>query len=130
MVENKNNYEKVIKNQPRCNKAPCNPHIEKTIKINDKEDYDLLKSLFNEIFKDNNEKEKRIDDENLTEDQLEIVLDILEKYVDFSELKYEIIKDDYYYNSTYSERGYSYVIQNNTAIYTISLGQKPNPVVL
>ena len=125
MIENKNNYEIVIKNQPKCNRTPCDPNIIETIKINDKEACDILKSLFDEIFKDIIEKEKRVNDENLTEDQLESILDILEKYANFSQLKYEIIKDDGdYYDST--ERGYSYIIQNETAIYTISLGEKPN----
>ena len=94
IVENKKNFDLFIKYIVFCKRAPYNPSIEKTIKINDKEDYDLLKSLFDEKFKDNNEKEKRIDDENLTEDQIEIFLDILEKYANYSRLEYEIIKDE------------------------------------
>lgn len=127
IVENKNNFEIVIKNQPMCIKAPCNPHIVETKNINDKEDCDLLKSLFDEIFKDSNEKQKRVNEENLNEAQLGTILDILEKYEIFLQLKYEIIKDEDYYNSTYSERGYSYVIEKEKAIYTIALGWKPNP---
>ena len=130
IVENKKNFDLFIKYIVFCIRTPCNPSIEKTIKINDKEDYDLLKSLFDEKFKDNNEKEKRIDDENLTEDQIEIFLDILEKYTNYSRLEYEIIKDGdeqkIYYNSTFSKRGYYQTMNREENIYTISLGEKPN----
>ena len=42
IVENKKNFELFIKHIVFCIRAPCNPSIEKTIKINDNEDYDLL----------------------------------------------------------------------------------------
>ena len=130
IVENKQNFELFIKHIVFFIRAPCNPSIEKTIKINDKEDYDLLKSLFDEKFKDNNKKEKIIDDENLTEDQIEIFLDILEKYTNYSRLEYEIIKDGdeqkIYYNSTFSKRGHYQTVNREESIYTISLGEKPN----
>ena len=130
-VENKNDYDLLLKYRVMCFRAPCNPVTHETIKINDKEDCDMLKSLFDEIFKNSKEKEKRINDENLTEDQSDIVLDILEKYANVTRLEYEIIKEKdenkRYFNSTYSERGYSYIWENETVIYTISLGEKPNP---
>ena len=118
-------YEIIIKNQPKCDKVPCDPHIVETIKIYDKEGCDMLNYLFDDIF-NKDEKEKTVNDENLTEEQLEIILEILEKYANISQLKYEIIKDEDNFNSTYSERGYSYVINSETTIFTISLGKKPN----
>ena len=130
IVENKKNFELLIKTIIFCIKTPCNPPIESTIIINDIEDCDILKSLFDEIFKSNKKKEKTVNDNNLTEEQSEIILDILEKYTNYSRLDYEIIKEKdenkRYFNSTYPKRGYSYKWENETVIYTISLGEKPN----
>ena len=129
IIQNPNNYEIIIKNQTACDEPPCNDTT-KIKGIDDKEDGQILKTLFEEIFIDKKTKEKTVNDINLTEAQLKIILDFLEKYAGFVKLKYEIIKDEdedhRYYNDTYSERGYSYEIQNEGVIYTISIGQQPN----
>lgn len=126
IVETSNYFKLIEKNQPFCYRAPCNPTIKKTKEIKDKEEIKNLTFLFDELFNNTNEKEKRIQENELTYEQKEIINTIFKNNEIFiPQLKYEILNDTIDYDSKYSKRGY-YIekMNNDSVIVTIALGLK------
>lgn len=107
--------------------------LNNNFKINEKtiteEDCEYLKSLFDEIFKDTNITEKSIDEKDLSSKQKEKIKEIFEDNDIISDLEYEIMKLDEHqklYNYSYTEKGYSFIKEEESVIYTISMGQQPH----
>ena len=120
--EDNNNYKVVIKEVVYCFKAPCNQPIVDQVSINNKEDIDNLKIVFDEIFKDTEYKEKDIYPEELTVKQKEIINNVLQRNV-----FYTIINGLDQYNKDYEKRGYYKDLdENNTVFITIAMGEKPS----
>ena len=114
-----------------CVKAPCPPiYVKKNIE--NEEDCKNLKILFDSIFKNSNIKEKTVYYGELTEEQIQIILNVLDNNKIISVLKYEILDNNEKYNIKYKERGYSYEIDEEneegeeSVIYTIAMGEKPS----
>ena len=107
----------------------CYDCFEKTLKIeniNNEEDNKKLLDLFNDVFKNATNNLLYFNNDNLTNEQIGIILSVLENNEFLFELKYEIIENSNNYDSTYKKRGFSYSIENDgSIIYTIAMGEKP-----
>ena len=108
-----------------CFVSPCDFPILDEKPIEDDEDCQILKTLFDEIFKDSDVKEKSLIDEEIAEEQLKIILNVLEHNKIFYKLEYEILNDSKTKNIKYKKSGYIYEIVDESAIYTIVMGEKP-----
>ena len=124
-IENNNNYKIIIKEKINCINDTCDSKIVDEKEINDEEDCHVVKHLLDEFFKGTNLKEKTVNDNNLTAEQIEKIKEILEDNNIISNLEYEIIKENSY-NYSYSKRGYSVEKENDSIIYTIAMGTQPN----
>ena len=127
-IEEKQSYFNVIiKEIIFCIKAPCIPPIIDTISIRKEEDCKALNLLFEQIFKNSNLKEISIyEEEQLTKDQIDTIFKIFESNNIISKLEYKIINNLEYYNKIYSEKGFSYKMENDSVIYTVAMGRKPS----
>ena len=128
-IEERNgNFRLLTKDVIYCIKAPCPPHIIDIKLIQDEEDIQILKTLFDVIFLNTNIKEKFVSYGELPDDQIKIILMILEKNKVIIKLQYEILKNPDQYNNKYKDRGYTVEVDHKTetAIYTIAMGEKPN----
>ena len=124
--ENKNYYKVIKKDVVHCKKAPCNPQILEEKKITNKEDIDNLKIVFDEIFNNTYSKEKSLHIEEITDDQYEIINNVLERNNIIVKLDYEIIDDLDDGNSKYAKRGIYYEEDNDGANVTVASGEKPS----
>ena len=122
--EKENNFTVVIKDQIFCIRAPCIPPIIDEIPIKKKEDCDILRVLFDVIFKDSNIKEKHVFDEDINNEQIEVIIKVLVNNKIISRLEYEIINSLNQYDIKYRERGYFYEIEDDNVIYTIAMGEQ------
>ena len=111
-----------------CIKAPCDPLIVDRKLIENEEDCQILKSLLDEYLLKSSIKEKTVYYGELPEDQIQIIINVLEKNKIISILKYEILNNNEKYNNKYEERGYNYEIEekSESVIYTIAMGEKPS----
>ena len=91
--ENKDYYKVIKKNIIYCIRAPCNPKILEEKKITNKEDIDNLKIVFDEIFNNTYSDEKSLHTEEVTDDQYEIIINVLERNNIIVKFDYEIIDD-------------------------------------
>ena len=123
--ENEGNFKVLTKEVIYCLVAPCIFPILDENPIENNEDCKILKSLFDEIFKDSNVKEKSITDGEISGDQLNIIINVLEHNKIISKLEYEILNDSKINNIKYKKKGYIYEIENESVIYTIAMGEKP-----
>ena len=123
-VDNEGDFKIVEKEVIYCFTTPCPfPILSETI-INTEDDCKALKKLFDSIFVKSNVKEKAIFEEDLTEEELELILNILEKYLNISILKYTINNRLDSYKIEYKDRGYYYKKENDSIIYTIAMGKR------
>ena len=127
-IEEKQSYFNVIiKEIIFCINAPCILPIIDTISISKEEDSKALNLLFEQIFKNSNLKEISIyEEEQLTKDQIDTIFKIFESNNIISKLEYKIINNLDYYNKIYSEKGFSYKMENDSVIYTVAMGRKPS----
>ena len=120
--ENENNYKVEIRQGTiYCFKAPCKQNIIDELTITDKEDIDNLKTLFDEVLKDENGKSVAYND--LSSKQNEIIKNVFDRNSIFY-----TINGLEQYNSKYEKRGYYYdedVRQYRTFI-TVAMGEKPS----
>ena len=123
--EKEGNFKVFTKEVIYCFVAPCIFPILDENPIKDDEDCKILKALFDEIFKDSIVKEKSLIDEEITEEQLKMILYVLEHNKIFYKLEYEILNDSKIDNMKIKERGYVYEIKDESVIYTIIMGEKP-----
>ena len=124
--ENKNNYKVVSKHVVLCIKAPCDPLIVGEKTITNKDDNENLKIVFDEIVKIyTGTKTKTLYYSDLTTRQNEIIKNVLERNKILYKLDYTIINNSTDYKSEYNERGYYYEEENDEAIVTIAMGEKP-----
>ena len=124
IIDNEGIFTIQIKQVIYCIKAPCIFPIVDETKINKEDDCNDIKKLLDNIFDDPNIKEKTIFDKDLTEEELEVLLNILEKNLNISILRYTIINNRNNYQIKYKERGYFYKKENESIIYTIAMGEK------
>ena len=125
--ENEDNFKIIIKEQIICFRAPCIPPILDEKSIENEEDCQKLKELFDEIFQDSDVKEKTFRNGELTSSQKKVIFNILDKNKIISVLDYEIIKNTDVYKMKYEKRGYIYEIEDDeSVIYTIAMGQMPS----
>lgn len=124
--EREQNFLVKIKEVIFCFTTPCIPPILDEIKIEDNENCQDLKALFDEILKDSEIKEKNLIDEELTAEQREIIIDFLQNNQIISEIKYKIGKGLVGYSQEYEERGFIYEIHDDYALCTIFAGMKPS----
>lgn len=92
--------------------------------ITKKEDSIILTSLFKDIFNNTNETFISVNDDNITSQNLDKILKVLENNILISKLEYEIIETKEQYNNNYKIKGYSYILENETVIYTIAMGEQ------
>ena len=127
-LEERNGKFKIItKDVIYCVKAPC-PHPITDLKIiKNEEDIHILKTLFDVIFLNSDQKEKFVSYGELPDDQMKIILMVLENNKIIINVKYEILSDSDQYNNKYKDRGYTYEVdeESESAIYTIAMGEKP-----
>lgn len=111
-----------------CNKKVCNSSDIEEIKITNEDDLKILNSIFDDIFNETHIKIKTFNNEDLTVEQNDKILKILENnnIISKNNRKYEILINTNDYNNKYKKRGYSFAIENNTIVYTIAMGEKPN----
>ena len=101
-IEEKEGKFKVLTNEViYCFVSPCDFPILDEKPIEDDEDCQILKTLFDEIFKDSDVKKISVIDEKLTEEQLKIILNVLEHNKIFYKLEYEILNDSKIKNIKY-----------------------------
>ena len=125
--ENEDNFKIIIKKQIVCFRATCIPPILDEKSIENEEDYQKLKELFDEIFQESDAKEKTFRNGELTSSQKKVIFNILDKNKIISVLDYEIIKNTNVYKMKYEKRGYIYEIEDDkSVIYTIAMGQMPS----
>ena len=123
--EKEGNFKILTKEHIFCFVEPCIFPILDENPIKDDEDFKKLKTLFDEIFKDSDVTEKSVIDGEITGDQLNIILNVLEHNKIISKLDYEILNDSKINNKKYKKRGYIYEIEDESVIYTIVMGEKP-----
>ena len=123
--EKERNFKVFTKEVIYCFVEPCIFPILDENPIKDDEDCKKLKTLFEEIFKDSDVKEKAAIDGELTADQINIILNVLEHNKILSKLEYEILNDSKINNRKYGKRGYIYEVEDESVLYTISMGEKP-----
>lgn len=126
--EKENNFQIVTKQVIYCITTPCDPIILNENTIENYDDCQSLKSLFDEIFKDSQIYEKNIVEDEFPEEQLKIILEVLKENKIICLLEYEIINNLGLYNSLYKNRGYLYFhnIEDDSVSYTIAMGLKPS----
>ena len=107
-----------------CSQGVCDKPSFTGKKINNKEDSIILTSLIKNIFNNTSKTYMSVNDDNITSQNVEKILDVLEHNNLISKLEYEIIETNEIYNSNYSIRGYSYRMDNESVIYTIAMGEK------
>lgn len=123
IIDNENEFKIVTKEVIYCFTTPCNfPILDETV-INNEDDCNELKKLFGKIFDETDIKEKPLFDEDLTEEELEVFLKILENNINISILKYTIY-NRVYCNTQCEKRGYFYKKENDSVIYTIAMGER------
>ena len=125
--ENEDNFKIIIKEQIVCFRAPCIPPILDEKFIENEEDCQKLKELFDEIFQDSDVIEKTFRNGELNSSQKKVIFSVLDRNKIISVLDYEIIKNTNDYKKKYEKRGYIYEIEDDeSVIYTIAMGQMPS----
>ena len=124
--ENENNYKVVFKEIIFCFVSPCDPLIIDTISIEDLDDIRILKALFDKIFMDSEIKLKRVVVQELSDKQIEIISDLLERNHILNRLEYEIINGLSQHDKKYTSRGVYYEKVKDGFLYTIGMGQQPS----
>ena len=122
------NFKIVVYEIIHCNEGPCPfPIIEEKI-IENEEECQILKTLFDSIFTKSDIKKQYIFYDEFPEDQTDMIIRILENNNLISILKYEILNNSEKFNKKYKKMGYTYEIEDESesVICTIALGQKPN----
>ena len=99
-----------------CVKAPCNPIKEKTYTKDNTKEY---KEFIKELFKDKDDNELSIMDNDLTDKQKDILYKIIDKE---KELQYKIVSTEYY-NSDYKDKGYYVDTKDDKTIVTVASGK-------
>ena len=119
------NFKILTKELIFCFTEPCIFPVLAEKTIENKEDIKSLKSLFDDLFVNYEVKEINFVEDELTDEQIEIVLKVLKNNKIISVLEYEIINDADQYNGLYRKRGYLYNTRDDSVIYTIAMGRKP-----
>ena len=124
--ESDNNFKIVVYQVIMCDHAPCPFPIINEKKIENKEECQILKTLFDSYFQNDNIKKIAVYYEQLPEEEVDMILMILEKNQLISILNYEILNNSENYNNKYKRRGFSSEIEKTTksVIYTIAMGEK------
>ena len=122
--EKEGNFKAVTREVVNCFVEPCIFPILNEYTIENEEDWKILKELFDEIFQDSENKEKSVEDGDLTKEQVKMILDVLERNKITSNLEYEILENASKYNMKFKKRGYTYEIEDESIIYTIAMGEK------
>jgi len=99
-----------------CVKAPCNPIKEKTYTKDNTKEY---KEFIKELFKDKDDNELSITDNDLTDKQKDILYKIIDKE---KELQYKIINNSDYHKD-YKDKGYYVTKKDNKTIVTVASGE-------
>ena len=123
--ENEANFKILIKQNIKCDEAPCIPPILEEQNIENEEVCYILRYLFDNIFEDSDSREKSIVAEDLTFELKLIILNIIEKIKNSYTLEYEIL-NNHLYNNKYKNKGYTYEMEDESVIYTIAMGQMPS----
>ena len=122
--EKEGNFKAVTREVVNCFVEPCIFPILNEYPIENEEDWKILKELFDKIFQDSENKEKSVEDGDLTKEQVKMILDVLERNKITSNLEYEILENASKYNMKFKKRGYTYEIEDESIIYTIAMGEK------
>ena len=125
MEEEENNFQVKIKEVINCFTTPCIPPILDEKTIEDKDDCEILKALFDEFLKDSEIKEKDIYDEELTTEQREIILNIFQNNQIINITRYEIGHGKIGVSGETRERGFTYEIIGKLGLCLIYAGMKP-----
>ena len=121
-VETNNYFKMLTKQVIYCFKAPCNPYIIDVKDITNKEEIKNLTSIFNEMFKNTNKSQVTVSKKELTEEEIEKLLNIVENNI---QLKYNILNNFDTNNARYSKRGYLLKkFRDDSVIITIAMGAK------
>ena len=120
--EKEGNFKIFTKEVVNCLVEPCIFPILDENPIEDEEDCKILKSLFEEIFKDSDDKEKSVIDGDITEEQMKKILNVLDHNKIMTILEYEILESGE--DKKLTKKGYIYEMEDESAIYTIGMGEK------
>ena len=120
--EKEGNFKIFTKEVINCLVEPCVFPILDENPIEDEEDCKILKSLFEEIFKDSDGKEKSVIDGDITEEQMKKILNVLDHNKIMTILEYEIFESRE--DKKLTKKGYIYEMEDESAIYTIGMGEK------
>ena len=120
--EKEGNFKIFTKEVVNCLVEPCIFPILDENPIEDEEDCKILKSLFEEIFKDSDGKEKSVIDGDITEEQMKKILNVLDHNKIMTILEYEILESGE--DKKLTKKGYIYEMEDESAIYTIGMGEK------
>ena len=120
--EKEGNFKIFTKEVVNCLVEPCIFPILDENPIEDEEDCKILKSLFEEIFKDSDGKEKSVIDGDITEEQMKKILNVLDHNKIMTILEYEIFESRE--DKKLTKKGYIYEMEDESAIYTIGMGEK------
>ena len=120
--EKEGNFKILTKEVIYCLVEPCIFPILDENSIEDEEDCKNLKTLFDEIFEDSEDKEKSIADGDISEEQIKIILDVLGHNKVMIMLEYEILESGQ--SDQFKKKGYIYEMEDESVVYTIGLGEK------
>ena len=120
--EKEGNFKIFTKEVVNCLVEPCIFPILDENPIEDEEDCKILKSLFEEIFKNSDDKEKSVTDGDITEEQMKKILNVLDHNKIMTILEYEILENGE--DKKLTKKGYIYEMEDESAIYTIGIGEK------
>ena len=120
--EKEGNFKIFTKEVVNCLVEPCIFPILDENPIEDEEDCKILKSLFEEIFKNSDDKEKSVTDGDITEEQMKKILNVLDHNKIMTILEYEILESGE--DKKLTKKSYIYEMEDESAIYTIGMGEK------
>ena len=124
---NEDSFKILTKELIFCFTEPCIlPILDEKI-IENKEDIKSLKALFEDIFINYEVKEIDYVENELSDEQVKIILKVLKNNKIITSIEYEIIDvdDSEQYNGLFRHRGYLLSMKDGSIIYTISMGKKP-----
>ena len=125
--ETDGNFKIVVYEIIHCNEAPCPlPIIDEKI-IDNEEDCQILKTLF-DLYLKNDIKQNSLFYDELPEEQMDMILMVLEKNKLFTILKYEILNNSEKHNNKYKKKGFTFENEegSESVICTIAMGEKPS----
>ena len=123
--ENDGTFQIIEKELIYCKQAPCIPPITGIFQITDKKECSDLKVFLDDLLPEKKIKVKAVYNQKLTNEQKEIISNILVNNKIITIIEYEIVKNLPLDDARYNQRGFLTEDKDSKAICTIAMGEQP-----